>query len=96
MGEAIGREVAPIDSEDLIEGGIVVHGGKHDRVDAGERLVDVVGEYFSSPSMGASASWAYLKQFGGTVHQPEDGQRDPRVPARTHSSVVSELGKCLA
>jgi hypothetical protein len=61
MGEAIGREVSAIDSQDLIDRGIVVHGGKHDRIDIGKRLIDVLGEYVFRPSMGTSTRWAHLK-----------------------------------
>src|SRR5207245_3493488 len=54
VSETIDREVSAIDSQDLIESGIVVHDGKHDRVDVRERLIDVLGQYVSSMSVGTS------------------------------------------
>jgi hypothetical protein len=72
MREAIDGEVSPIDSQDLIEGGIVVHSRKNDCVDVGERLIDVLGEDVASPRMGTSNSWTHLKQVRAAVHQSED------------------------
>jgi hypothetical protein len=95
MGEAINGEIPTIDSQDLIESGIVVYVAKHHRVDVGERLIDVLGQYFSSPSIGSWTSRAHLEQVGRSVDQLEDCQRDARVLARTNASVVSELGKCF-
>ncbi len=96
MGKAINREVSTIDSQDLIESGVVVHGSKHHRVDVGERLIDVLAEYVASPSMGTATSCPHLKHVGCAIHQLEDCERDARVLARTYSSVVSELRKCFA
>ena len=72
MGEAIDGEVSAIDRQDLIDTRIVVHGGKHDRVDMGERLINLLREYLPSPLMGTSTRRAHLKQVGGAVQQLED------------------------
>ena len=96
MGEAVDGKVPTIDGQDLMDSGIVVHSGKHDRVDIGERLIDILHEYVFSPSMAASARRPHLKQVGATVQELEDRQRDAWVLAQTNSSVVAELCKRLA
>jgi hypothetical protein len=42
MGESIDREVSAIDGQDPIDRRIVVHEGKDDGIDEGERLIDVL------------------------------------------------------
>ena len=96
MRKAIDREVSAIDGQDLIESGIVVHDGKHSRVDIRERLIDVLGQYVSRPLVSTTTEWAHIKQFWDTVHQFKDAQCNAGVLSRTNSAIVSELRKCLA
>lgn len=96
MGESIDREVSAIDGQDPIDARVVVHDGKHDRIDEGERLIDILRQYVAGLTIRTPTRRPHLKEVSGLVYQPEDAQRNARVFPRTDSSVVPELGICLA
>ena len=68
MSESIDREVSSIDGQDLIDGRIVVHDGKHDSVDKGERLIGVLRQYVPGLTICTPNSRADLKEVRGVVY----------------------------